>query len=77
MKNSLGDLNNHLFEQIERLNDEDLSNEGLDKEINRTKAMTTVANTIINNASLVLDAIKHTTEYRETALPEMLKIEKK
>ena len=33
MKNTLADLNNHLFEQMERLNDDDLNNEELDKEI--------------------------------------------
>ena len=35
MKNTLQDLNNHLFEQLERLNDEDLSNEQLDQELRR------------------------------------------
>jgi hypothetical protein len=58
MKNKLTDLNNHLFEQLERLNDEDLTEEQLSKEIGRAKAMTDVANSIINNAKVVLDASK-------------------
>ena len=33
MKNTLGDLNNHLFAQLERLGDEDLSKENLEKEL--------------------------------------------
>ena len=33
MKNTLSDLNNYLFEAIERINDDDLSDEELDKEI--------------------------------------------
>ena len=56
MKNTLADLNNHLFEQMERLNDDDLNNEELDKEIKRAKAMTDVSSQIIENAALGLSA---------------------
>lgn len=45
------DLNNHLFEQMERLNDDELNNEELDKEIRRAKAMTEVSSQIIENAA--------------------------
>lgn len=49
MKNTLNDLNNYLFEAIERLNDDDLSEEQLDKEIKRSEAVQKVAKTIIEN----------------------------
>lgn len=74
MKNTMADLNNHLFEQMERLNDEDLTNEELEKEIRRAKAMTDVSSQIIENAALGLDAEKLRATYgnREIHLPGML-----
>ncbi|MFR4997413.1 MAG: hypothetical protein ACLUDK_09370 [Clostridium paraputrificum] len=58
MKNTLGDLNNHLFEQLERLNDEDLKGEELKEELMRAKSITDVASKIIDNANTILDAKK-------------------
>lgn len=74
MKNTLGDLNNHLFAQLERLGDEDLKGEGLQEEILRTKAITAVAAQIINNGSLVLEAKKLISDgiVADAKLPAML-----
>lgn len=58
MRNKLTDLNNHLFEQLERLNDDGLTNKELKDEIERSKAIETVAKQIINNGRLVLDTQK-------------------
>ena len=75
MKNKLTDLNNHLFEALERLNDE-LTPEELEIELKRSKAITGVANAIISNASVALEAQKHMDEYgydnRDKHMPEML-----
>lgn len=58
MKNSLADLNNHLFAQLERLSDEDLSPEQIDSETKRGAAIVAVADQIIRNASLKIQAAK-------------------
>ena len=74
--NKLVDLNDHLFAQIERLDDEELTSEELEKEISRSKAITSVGQTIINNASLLLNAQKHFDEYgdRKNA-PTLLRLD--
>ncbi len=58
MKNKLSDLKDHLFAQIERLNDETLSSEDIDREIKKSKAMSSVASQINKSAALVLQASK-------------------
>lgn len=74
MRNTLGDLNNHLFAQLERLGDEDLKGEELLEEINRAKAITSIASQIISNASLVLEAKRFMDEKldADSTLPKML-----
>ena len=63
VRNTNLDLNNHLFEQLERLNDSDLSEEELEKEINRAKSMSAISKNIIENSKLALEASKLTAEY--------------
>ena len=47
MKNTLTDLNNYLFEQLERLNDDSLTNEQLEQEIRKTDSIVKVSEKII------------------------------
>jgi len=76
MKNTLTDLNNYLFETLERLMDDDLTEEQIQKEIMRSQAVTAVAETIIRNGELALKTIKHLNEYGiatpKEKLPPML-----
>ena len=55
---NLSDLNGFLFEQLERLNEENMTQVELDKEVKRAKAVNDTARSIINNASIVLEASK-------------------
>ena len=58
MKNKLIDLNNHLFSQLERLSEEGLDKEAIEKEIKRTEAIVSVSSQIIDNAKISLDGAK-------------------
>lgn len=74
-KNKLSDLNNHLFEELERLNDDELKGDALQEERERAKAMANIAQTIINNGELALKAQKHFDEYGKTnQIPDILQI---
>lgn len=64
MKYSLVDLNNHLFAQLERLNNEDLKDDELSREIERSKALTSVSSQIVANGSLQLQALKVKADYQ-------------
>lgn len=73
-KNTMLDLNDYLFMEIERLSDEELSGEALDKEIQRAKGLTMVADKIIQNANTILDAQKLSGEFGtgDVAIPRQI-----
>ena len=79
MNNNLTDLNNYLFEELERLNDDEtLDQEGnLEKELKRAKAITGISTSIVNNAKLVLDVKKYADELGITNETEILKLKEK
>ncbi len=58
MKNKLSDLNDHLFMQLERLADEKLTAQQIEQEHRRGMAIVAVADQIIRNASLQVDAAR-------------------
>ncbi len=73
MKNNLEDLHNHLFAQLERLSDETIKGDDLKEEINRAKAVTEVASSIVENGKLAItvkrllgdNEIRHAPSYLE------------
>ena len=75
MKNKLSDLNNYLFEELERLNDDEtlMNDDNLEKEIKRSKAITTVSSQIIQNANVVLKAKIHCDQFGDD-LSEFLRL---
>ena len=77
MQNTLSDLNNYLFEQLERLYDDELSDAELDKELRRADSIVKVSEKIIANGELALKSIKFMEEqgyHINGELPAVLKL---
>lgn len=77
MKNTLADLNNYLFEQLERLNDDDMTPEQMEAQLKKTDAIVKVSEKIIQNGELALRTMKHVDDCdcnakRKRAIPAML-----
>lgn len=62
MKANLTDLNLVLFEQIERLNDDELVGEELESQLKKAKTIGGIASTIVQNSTLILKAVKFSEE---------------
>ena len=75
MQCTLGDLNMYLFEQLERINDDTLTAEELERELLKSRAVSKIASQIISNGNLVLRAkeLEVTMSGRDnTPFPKML-----
>jgi len=81
MRNTLMDLNNALFEELENLQNAENADE-MDRAITRSAAVAKIGETIVKNAELALKVTQHMNEYcygadnkRQpvlAAIPEML-----
>lgn len=73
-RNTLGDLTNHLFAELERLGDEDLKGDALRDEIDRAKAVSDVASQVISNANVMLRVVQLRSEtgVTKTQIPHEL-----
>ena len=77
MKNKMTDLNNHLFSQLEKLLDPDLSDDELKKEIARAGAVSSIAANIIQNANTAIKAMSiFENRQIESDSPDFLRISK-
>ncbi|MGH1416874.1 MAG: hypothetical protein ACRBB0_25545 [Pelagimonas sp.] len=63
MKNKLTHLNDHLFAQIERLGDEDLTEDLIASEVKRADAIVAVSDQILTAAKVRLSAAKMVADY--------------
>ena len=57
-QNTLTDLHSHLFNALERLNDESLDPEAVQQEIERSRAVADLGKVIIANANTEMQAIR-------------------
>lgn len=74
MKNGLGDLNNHLFAQLNRLSDDNLTAEDIERETKRADAIVAVSDNIIKTAGMTLQAAKLFAEHGAQVLPMLPQI---
>jgi hypothetical protein len=77
MKNKLTDLNNHLFAQLERLSEEELTLEQIETEVKRADAIVSVADQIVRGADLQLKALNLLAVHGDRFKPHLTMIEGK
>ena len=63
MANKLSDLNAILFDQIRKIENDELTDEQLEREIKKSESITKTASVILGNAKLALDAQKQFDEF--------------
>lgn len=58
MKNNLADLNNHLFSMLETLEDDEMTDKRLEKELKKAQMICSISSQILKVASIQISAIK-------------------
>lgn len=74
MNNKLINLDDHLFMAIERLNEEDLTEEQIENEARRAEAIVALADKVIENSRTKLAAAKLWAEHGDKVMPMLPKI---
>jgi len=73
---TLADLNDHLFAQLNRLSQDNMTSEQIEEEVSRTAAIVSVANQVTHNADLQLKAAKLYAEHGRGVLDMLPQIGK-
>lgn len=76
MENNLCKLNDYLFDEIEKLS-KDIPEEKLNMEIQRSKAISSLAKNVIDNANVVLEAQKYVDIKNNKEMPTLLDFKSK
>lgn len=63
MKNTLTDLNDYLFEQLERVSSTEITPDELDIQIKKTESVVKIAEQIIANGELAFKTMRHVDAY--------------
>lgn len=73
-RNTLVDLNDHLFAMIEKLGDDEITGEELEQEIQRAHAISGLAKDVVSTANLVLSVARFNDDKNDAnaELPKML-----
>ena len=73
MKNKISDLRDHMFAALERLGNEDLTEEELKKEIERARAVSEVGKVIVESAKteVLYAKMTHKREFEPTKFLEI------
>lgn len=71
MSDNLNDLNTHLYAQLNRLAEGNLTPEQIDQETKRAKAIVSVSDQIVCNARVRLDAAKLYVAHGDKMLPHL------
>lgn len=77
-RNKITDLNDHLFAQLERLDDDKMDKEQMEIETKRAKAITGLATQIVNSHRVTLEAMKLVSNgtLRDSAFPDSFGVKK-
>lgn len=75
-KNRVSDLTDHLFMQLERLSDESLDAEAIEREVKRAEAIVKVSDEIVGTYELQLRAAKLYAEHGQSVLAMLPQIGK-